>query len=181
MSAHARHRIVGVALTLLFWVFLCVPAALYAQQQEERGFVSDVTRRVMLDPTTYAPAIIFFPSQYYDWETSQPFFRNGYMERNSEFTQSGLPNDLPISFAAGNRKIVHNTLINFSTSMVHNVTEQTFERELVEKFPQHRKLIRSLGWVERVAVSGYLTYYTSAPHYRQWMDNERRARALGFK
>jgi hypothetical protein len=33
--------------------------------------------------------------------------------------------------------------------MVHNVTEQMFERQLVQKYPEHRKLIRTLGWIER--------------------------------
>jgi hypothetical protein len=149
--------------------------------REDPGFVGDITKRLFLDPTTYAPAVIFFPSQYLDWASSQPFFRNGYMERNYDFTVSGRANDVPVSFGAGNRKIVRNTLVNFSTSVLHNAAENIFERELIERYPERRKLIRTLGWIERVAVSGYLAYYTSAPHYRQWRENERLARQLGYK
>jgi hypothetical protein len=169
-----------IAFALLLWVLLCTSSSLYAQEQE-RGPVADVTRRVATDPTTYAPAVIFFPSQYLDWVSSQPFFRNGYVERNYDFTLSGRSNDTPISFGDGNKKIVQNTLINLSTSVVHNIAEQSVERSLVRRFPEKRKLIRTLGWVERIAVNGYLAYYTSAPHYRQWRENERKARELGFR
>lgn len=170
-------------LMVLLLVLLSVPSSAVAQQSQPEGseFFSDVTKRVLLDPTTYAPAVIFYPSQYLDWVSSQPFFRNGYVEKNFDFTVSGRPNDTPVSFGDGNRKIVRNTLINLSTSMVHNVTEQMLERKLIERYPERRKLIRTLGWIERIAVSGYLAYYTSAPHYRQWRENERRARELGFK
>lgn len=169
----------GIVVLLL--ALLSTPSVALAQQQETPGFFGDVTKRVLLDPTTYAPAVIFFPSQYLDWVSSQPFFRNGYVEKNWDFTVSGRPNDVPVSFGDGNRKIVRNTFINLSTSMVHNVTENMIERQLVQKYPEHRKLIRTLGWVERIAVSSYIAYYTSAPHYRQWQANERLARKLGYK
>lgn len=169
------------SLVLVLLALLCVPTVASAQQQENGSFVGDITKRVLFDPTTYAPAVIFFPSQYLDWESSQPFFRNGYVERNYDFTVSGKPNDTPISFGDGNRKIVHNTLINLSTSMVHNVTENMLERTLIEKYPNRRTLIRVLGWIERTAFASYLAYYTSSPHYRQWKENERLARELGYK
>jgi hypothetical protein len=162
-------------------VLLSFPAAVLAQEPEARGYLGDVTKRLFLDPTTYAPAVIFFPSQYLDWASSQPFFKNGYMERNYDFTVTGRSNDVPVSFGAGNRKIVRNTMINLSTSVVHNLAENMFERQLIEKYPEHRKVIRTLGWVERIAVSGYLAYSTSAPHYRQWRENERLARQLGYR
>jgi hypothetical protein len=182
MSSPRRSTIrTSCTIAVLFFVLIVAPCVVTAQQQEDGGFLKDVTKRVLLDPTTYAPAVIFYPSQYLDWVSSQPFFRNGYNEQNFDFTKSGRANDVPVAFGEGNRRIVRNTMINLSTSMVHNVTENMLERQLIEKYPEKRKLIRTLGWVERIAVSGYLSYYTSAPHYRQWQENERNARRLGFK
>jgi hypothetical protein len=81
-------------MVVVFLVLLCVPRNTFAQDQEAPGFFRDVTKRVLLDPTTYAPAVIFYPSQYLDWVSSQPFFRNGYHEQNFDFTKSGRPNDV---------------------------------------------------------------------------------------
>ena len=129
-------------------------------------------KRVVFDPTTYVPAILGYHATYRDWQTSQPFFRNGYNERNPRFTTSGLPNDRPISHSDGNRKILVDALINFQTSAVNNLTQNVIEHVLIERYPEHRKLWRTLGWVERVGFASFTSYRWSADHYRQTTQNE---------
>src|SRR5262245_27700031 len=143
--------------------------------------VADIAKRVLLDPTTYAPAIIAYDGTYRDWKSSQPFFRAGFYEHNSRFTISGLPNDVALSYDAGKRRIFTDAMITLQVSFVNNVTDQIFERVLIQKYPEHRKLIRTLGWVERIGAGSYLAYMLSADHYRQWQRNEELARQFGYR
>ncbi|HKB11153.1 MAG TPA: hypothetical protein VKD69_10875 [Vicinamibacterales bacterium] len=138
-------------------------------------------KKVVLDPTTYAPAIIAYDATMRDWNTSQPFFRHGYMEHNERFTLTGLPNDVPVSYDVGRNRILTDALLNLQMSVVHNVADRLFERMLMEKFPEHRKLVRVLGWVERGAFASYMSYQLSGQHYRQAAANTQRAQQMGFR
>src|SRR5438067_2626827 len=89
---------------------IVVPSS--ASAQERPSPVTDTFKRVVLDPTTYAPAIIAYDATMRDWNTSQPFFRNGYMERNERFTLTGRPNDVPISYTAGRNRILSDAFLN---------------------------------------------------------------------
>ena len=51
--------------------------------RNESSAVADVIKGVVFDPTTYAPAVISYDATMRDWNTSQPFFQNGYVERNA--------------------------------------------------------------------------------------------------
>ena len=160
-----------------------VLSPVYASAQESgRGSaVGDVFKRVVLDPTTYAPAVIGYDGTMRDWNSSQPFFRAGYNERNERFTISGLPNDRPVSYEVGRRRILSDALVTLEMSLVNNFTDQIFERLLIDRFPNHRKLVRTLGWIERGAFSGFMAYHLSAQHYRQAGINETYAVRMGFK
>src|SRR5438552_8326795 len=95
----------------------CLSSTTWAQEPEEpspqhSSFVWDITKKVLFDPTTYAPAAIGYDSTIRDWKTSQPLFRNGFLEHNPRFTFSGLPNDVPVSYSVGNRRIVSDAATN---------------------------------------------------------------------
>jgi hypothetical protein len=61
-------------------------------------------------------------------EHSQPFFARGFIERNPRFTITGLPNDVPLSHADGNKRILTDTLMIMQMSAVHNLGVQSLER-----------------------------------------------------
>lgn len=164
-----------VALTIL------LPQYVSAQTQDQPSLLGDTFKRVILDPTTYAPAAIAYDATMRDWNTSQPFFRNGYFERNERFTMSGLPNDRPVSYGVGRQRILSDALVTLQMSLANNVADQLFERVMIDRFPNHRKLVRTLGWIERGAFAGYMSYYLSARHYRQAAANQAWAAQMGFK
>ena len=149
--------------------------------QEQPSLLGDTVKKVIFDPTTYAPAIIAYDGTMRDWNTSQPFFRNGYLEHNERFTLTGRPNDRPVSYEVGRGRILSDALVNLEMSVVNNVADRLFERMLMDRFPQHRKLVHVLGWVERGAFASYMSYQLSAQHYRQAAANTQRAQQLGFQ
>jgi hypothetical protein len=170
-------------LTVLFAVGISssLSSSATAQDQQPSSPVIGIVKEVVLDPTTYAPAVIAYDATMRDWNTSQPFFRNGYMELNPRFTISGLPNDVPLSYAAGNRRILSDAFGNLGLSLVNNFTDRVFEHKLMERYPRHRKIVRAVGWIERLSFSGYMSYVLSAAHFRQAQANASEARALGLQ
>src|SRR5215510_14293311 len=96
-----RLRLVAVFTALL----LGSAVVAVAQDRAERPFTIDVLTRVVLDPTTYAPAALAYDSTMRDWRSSQTFFQHGFFESNARFTVSGLPNDVAVSYGAGQRII----------------------------------------------------------------------------
>jgi hypothetical protein len=172
-----RTRLVAVLTALL--LFSAVSAI--AQDHEERSFTADVLTRVLLDPTTYVPAALAYDANMRDWRTSQPFFQHGFYESNARFTVSGLPNDVAVSYGAGQRIILTDTLESLKRSAVNNLAEEIIERVLVNRYPNHRKLVRALGWAQRISFASYKAYRLSAPHYRQAGQNQQLAEQLGFK
>lgn len=167
-------RVIVVALMML------VASSVSAQDQDHASFVPDVLKRVILDPTTYAPAIVAWEATRLDWQSSQIFFRNGLFEHNPRFTVSGRGDDTAIGYAAGNRQIFTDSIANLQLSLVNNVSERAMERLLIPRYPNHRKLLRTIGWIERSAMASYWSYRLSAGHFRQWQENERRAQQLGY-
>jgi hypothetical protein len=157
-------------------------ASVSAQPAEpaEAPFVLDIIRSVALDPTTYAPGLITYGAMRLDWGSSQVFFRNGYVEQNAGYTVTGIGNSASISQRAGNRRLARDSMTVLQLSLVHNVAERIIERGLARRFPGHRKLVRVVGRIERIAAASYLSYVMSAIHFRQWRKNERLARHFGF-
>ena len=165
----------------LVTILILTPAIASAQGETDSSLFWDVTKSVVFDPTTYAPAALAYTSMKMDWESSQPLFRNGWVEQNHRFTVTGRPNDAPISFADGNRKIRQMALLHLQESVINNVAANLFERVLAEKYPQHRKLFKTLSWVERIAFSGYMSYLASANHFKQAERNQQLAAQYGYR
>ena len=168
-----------VALMLMLAVVL-TPGLARAQDDGRSNVVLDLTKAVLFDPTTYAPATLSYTSQRMDWKTSQALFNAGWVEHNARFTVSGRPDDKPISFAAGNKQIRRDALAHLQESVVNNLSTQIFERVLAQKYPEHRKLFKVLGWVERISFSGYVSYMASVDHFQQVQRNQEMARKFGI-
>jgi hypothetical protein len=152
-----------------------------ARTEVHRPVLTDTIRRIVLDPTTYAPAAIVYTSLHLDWRSSQPMFRAGYNEAHPGYTRSGLANDVPVGYAEGQRRNLNIALNLLGRSVANNAVTSLVERALIEKAPQHRKLIRVLGWIERTAFASYFSYVLSEQHFRQWQKNEAMARQIGAK
>jgi hypothetical protein len=165
---------------LLLVVSFLLPSYVSAQDSEQPSPVADVVKRVALDPTTYAPAMIAYGATIRDWNSSQPFFQNGFVEHNARFTLTGRPDDVAVSYEVGRRRIFMDALTNLQVSVVNNVTDSIIERVLVARHPEHRTLWRTLGWIERISFASYMSYRLSADHFRQAQLNEQRAQALGL-
>lgn len=165
---------------LVVALMMLLASSVSAQDQDRSSFVPDVIKKVILDPTTYAPAIVAWGATRLDWQSSQIFFRNGFFEHNPRFTVSGRGDDIAISYAAGNRQIFTDAMANLQLSLVNNLAGHAIERVLLRGRPNHPKLVRTIGWIERSAVASYISYRQSAGHVRQWQENQRRARQLGY-
>jgi hypothetical protein len=144
------------------------------------GSLASLTKSVVFDPMTYAPAAILYTSMRLDWKTSQPFFEHGFVEANDRYTVSGRSGDVPVSFAQGKRQILTDSLMNLPMSFANTTTSRVVERMLTQRFPNHPKLFRTLGWIERTAFAGYMSNRLAAKHFRQWQQNVELARQLGF-
>jgi len=164
----------------LLLTLVLTPALASAQGETDSNVFWDVTKAVVFDPTTYAPATLSYTSMKMDWDSSQALFRNGWVEQNRLFTVSGRPNDLPLSFADGNKKIRNMALLHLQESVVNNVAANIFERVLAEKYPDHRKLFKVLSWVERIGFASYMSYAASANHFRQTERNRQLVVQFGY-
>lgn len=140
----------------------------------------NITKAVIFDPTTYAPTILAHTAMRMDWDTSQPFFRNGWNEVNPKFTLSGQSYSPPLSHAAGNRKIRQIAALYLFTSVAHNYAIRGTERMLIRRLPEHAKLVRIVGWTERIGFAAFLTYLALDGHLAQAQKNRRLARELGY-
>jgi hypothetical protein len=152
-----------------------------AQERDPAASLPGVVKAVLLDPTTYAPAAVAWEATRLDWQSSQVFFQNGWTETNARFTISGRPDDTAIGYSAGTRRITMDAFANMRLSVANNFSSRLLERLLIRRLPGHSRLIRTLGWIERNAVASYWTYRLSARHVRQWRENERRAREVGYQ
>jgi len=161
-------------------VLVLASALASAQTEEHRPFAWGVARAVLVDPTTYAPALISYESMRQDWKTSQVLFTHGWLEQNRRFTISGRANDVPLGYREGTSRIRGAALTVLRDSAVNNVSARIIERLLVARYPRRKNLIRTLSWVERIAIASLLTYVNSADHLRQASSNRRLAREYGY-
>lgn len=160
------------------------PLAIPPTTIEARSFDTELRRplftetitRVLKDPTTYALPPIVYTAHRLDWDSSQKLFAHGYLEANPDFTVTGRVDDVPISHQAGKRKILRYAAGTIGRSVLNNAACAIVERRLIERYPHRRKLIRTLGWIERSLVTTYWSYRLTHNQVRQWQDNER---ALG--
>jgi hypothetical protein len=175
----SRLRLFTSALVAL--LVLASAPNVFAQEDTRSSPVADVFKGVVFDPTTYAPALIQYHATMRDWNTSQPFFQNGYVERNARFTRSGLPNDIPLSYTAGRNLILRDTLTTLGISAAQNLTSRVVEQALLSRYPDHPKVVKTIGWIQRIAVASLMSYHLSAVHYQQAALNARAAREFGYR
>jgi hypothetical protein len=175
----ARFRHVQLAAVVCGVVIAFVPSLAEAQDVA-RPLVWDIARSVLIDPTTYAPAALSYEAQRLDWKTSQVFLDRGWLEQNPRFTISGRPNDVAMSYKAGNQEIRSEALARLQWSVSNNVATGICERILIARYPEHRKLFHVLSWVERISVASYVSYLASIDHFRQASRNRQRAREYGY-
>jgi hypothetical protein len=166
---------------LIAAVVLLSVAPIPAHADDWPSAAESIFTQVVSDPTTFAPAITSYTAERLDWKSSQVFFQYGYVEHNPQFTVSGFADDVPISNAAGKRVILKNSLQDLGASLIDNVVARIVERELVLRHPRREKLIRTIGWIERITFAVSLASVQSANHFRQWRENERLARDLGYR
>lgn len=176
MAPFRRFELLG----LVCGIVIAFVPSLARAQDKPRPFVWDIARSVLIDPTTYAPAVLSYEAQRLDWKTSQVFLDRGWVEQNPRFTVSGRPNDVAVSYEAGNQKIRREALVRLQQSITNNLAIGIGERVLIARYPEHRKLFRVLSWVERISVASYMSYLASAEHFRQASKNRQLARANGY-
>jgi hypothetical protein len=183
MATRRYSTLRGLVTSISVCLLILSNATVTCAQEEERSSsaLADVVKGVVFDPTTYAPAVISYDATMRDWKTSQPFFRNGFAEHNARFTVSGLPDDRAISYQAGRDLILKDALSTLGVSAAQNLAGRIVERALLERYPEHRKMVKTIGWVQRIAVNSVMTYRLSAMHYRQATLNAESARALGLR
>jgi hypothetical protein len=92
-----------------------------------------------------------------------------------------VPNDRPVSYEVGRRLILNDAFVTLEMSLINNVSSQIFDRVLIDRFPERRKLVRTLGWIERSAFASFMAYHLSAQHYQQAAANQAYAQQMGFK
>ena len=165
----------------LMMMMTLTPAIASAQAEADSNVFWDVTKAVVFDPTTYAPATLSYTSMKLDWDSSQTLFRNGWVEQNRLFTVSGRANDKPVSFADGNKRIRQMAFLHLQESLINNVAANVFERVLAQKYPEHRKMFKVLSWVERIAFASYVSYAASANHFKQTERNRQLALQYGYR
>jgi hypothetical protein len=139
----------------------------------QRPVLAEVFTRVLKDPTTFALPPIVYTAHRLDWDSSQQLFAHGYLEANPKFTLTGEINDVPISHAAGKRRILRYSAETIGRSVLNNSICAIDQAPLDDRAPQHRKLIRTLGWIERGFATAYWSYRLTHNQVGQWMDNER--------
>ena len=170
-----------VAVALFAGIFCVATSNASAQDQEQSSFLGSIAKQVVLDPTTYAPALIAYDATLRDWKTSQPFFQNGFIEHNPRFTISGRANDVPVTYGEGQKRILADAATSFGMSALNNLTGRVFERVLIERSPEHRRVVKAAGWIERISLGIYMSYVLSKDHYRQAELNATRAQQLGYR
>jgi hypothetical protein len=180
-----RRACFGVVASLAALIF-CATVPCVAQDRDEQEsyagapLAGEIARKTLTDPTSYAPATLLYVSSRLDWDSSQAFFKRGSLEENPRYTISGLPHDVPLSYGAGNRRILMDALSVLPISLANNAVSRLAQGALTQRDPAHRRRWAALGWIERTAVASALSYGLSVRHFRQCQQNARAAAQLGY-
>src|ERR1051325_9420619 len=134
-------RLAATMVTFVALILASAPVA-FAQEGKQSSPVADVIKGVVFDPTTYAPAAIGYDATMRDWNTSQPFFRNGFVEHNARFTVSGLPDDQAVSYTVGRQRILRDAAAVLGVSAAQNLTSRLVEHALLRRYPEHRTAVK---------------------------------------
>lgn len=177
---HFPLRAVAILLMILTLVLWNARLAFAQEKKPSSGF-ADVVKGVVFDPTTYAPALIGYNATMKDWNTSQPFFQNGFLEHNARFTVTGRSDDTALSYTIGRDQIFKDAVAALGVSAAQNATSRLVERALQQRYPEHPKVVKTIGWIQRISVASLMSYHLSAAHYRQAESNVQRAAELGLR
>src|SRR5438309_2342616 len=136
-----QHFSLRIAPTLLMILALVLASAslVFAQSEKRSSVFADVVKGVVFDPTTYAPAVLGYDATMRDWNSSQPFFQNGFVEHNARFTVTGQADDSALSYTVGRDQILKDAVTAFGVSVAQNATSRLVERTLLQRYPEHRK------------------------------------------
>jgi hypothetical protein len=85
-----------------------------------------------------------------------------------------------MSYSEGNKQLFADAVSVASLSALNNVVAHLTVDTMVVRSPQHAKLWKALGWIERTAVASSLSYVLSVQHFRQWQLNQRLALQRGY-
>ena len=182
MLARQHFPLRFVATFVMIFTLVLANARFASAQNEKRSSAfADVVKGVAFDPTTYAPALIGYHATMKDWNTSQPFFQNGFVEHNQRFTVTGRPDDTALSYMVGRNQIFKDALTTFGVTAAQNATSRLVERALLQRYPDHRKTVKTIGWIQRISVASLMSYHLSASHYHQADINAQRAAQLGLR
>jgi hypothetical protein len=179
-SETSEAPLLTVLRALIVMALALLPLSAYGQEQDAALSPRALAAAIALDPTTYAPAVSSYASARLDWDSSQPLLRNGFLEANPRFTISGRPQDAAISYEAGKGRILGDAFVVLELSALNNLIERVALQTLSQRYPEHRKLIRRVGFIERIAVASLMSYQLSEAHLRQWRANQDLARQLGY-
>ena len=152
-----------------------------AQEDKRSSVLADTVKGVVFDPSTYAPSIISYNATMRDWNTSQLFFQNGYVEHNARFTITGQPDDRAVSYPVGRAQIFKDAAAVLGVVAAQNATSRLVERALLSRYPEHRKAVKTIGWIQRISVASLMSFRLSAEHYRQAGANTQRSAELGLR
>ena len=180
MTCTPLRPLIALAAVIGSAAMLLLAPAVACAQEDASPILWDVVQKVLIDPTTYAPAVISYEAMHWDWKTSQVLFAHGWVETNPRFTISGRPKDVPVAYGEGERRIrsIASRLILYSA--MNNLGAGIGERLLTARYPSRKKLIRALSWIERIGFASLVTYRNSAHHVRQASANRRLAREYGY-
>jgi hypothetical protein len=157
--------------TALAAALLVALAAVPGHAQSLGEHARSIAIDVLKDPTTYAPAVASEVGKSLDWVSSQRFFAAGYVEDNPYYTISGLPHDRPVSRATGHWINLQSSLQVLGYSVANNALAGVASRALTARWPQHKRLIRTVSAIERVGFAVGTAYLNSAKNFRQWRRN----------
>jgi hypothetical protein len=177
---HFSLRFIATFVMIATLVLVSAPLA-FAQDEKRSSAFADVVKGVVFDPTTYAPALIAYHATMKDWNTSQPFFQNGFVEHNARFTVNGRPDGTAVSYTVGRNLIFKDAAAAFGVAAAQNATSRLVEHALLQRYPDHRKVVKTIGWMQRIAVASAMSYHLSAGHYRQAQLNAQRSAELGLR
>src|SRR5437762_64567 len=131
---HFPLRFVATFVLILALVLASAPFA-SAQEEKRSSTFADVVKGVAFDPTTYAPALVGYHATMKDWNTSQPFFQNGFVEHNQRFTVTGRPDDTALGYMVGRNQIFKDAMTTLGVTAAQNATSRIVERALLQRYP----------------------------------------------
>ena len=137
---------------------------------------------VIFDPTTYASSCYRLLCDDERLEHVSTVLSEWLSEHNARFTVTGRPDDRAINYVAGRAQILKDAAAAaWAWRGSRNATSRVVEHALLSRYPDHRKVVTTIGWIQRISVASLMSYRLSADHFRQADTNTQRAVELGLR